>query len=75
MLDLESTSFDISSEATKAFQIPVIRTTKKLKSADVSGREILTEGVFTIPLGVSFGNHKSYIEKDHAFEVMKTSQD
>jgi len=75
MLDLESTSFDISSEATKAFQIPVIRTTKKLKSADVSGREILTKGVFTIPLGVSFGNHKSYIEKDHAFEEMKTSQD
>ena len=31
--------------------------------------------MFTIPSGLSFGNHHSYDEQDHAFEVMKTSLD
>jgi len=75
MLDLGSTSFVISPEATKAFKIPVIKRTKRVKSKDVTGREIKTEGLFTIPLGLSFGNHRSYDEKDHAFEVIKTSED
>jgi len=75
MLDLGSTSFVISPEAAKAFRIPVVKRTKKVASKDVTGREIRTEGLFTIPLGLSFGNHRSYDEKDHAFEVIKTSQD
>jgi len=75
MLDLESTSFVISPEAAKAFRIPVVKRTKTVKSADVTGREIETEELFTISLGLSFGSHRSYDEKDHAFEVMKTSQD
>jgi hypothetical protein len=34
-----------------------------------------TENMFTIPLGLSFGNHRSYDEEDHVFEVMKTAGD
>jgi hypothetical protein len=75
MLDLGSTSFVISPNAAKAFKIPVVRRTKKVRSNDVTGREINTEGLFTIPLGLFFGNHRSYDEKDHAFEVMETSSD
>jgi len=75
MIDLGSTSFVISPEAAKAFKIPVVKRTKKVRSNDVTGREIETEGLFTIPLGLSVGNHRSYDEKDHAFEVMKTSVD
>ena len=39
----------------------------------MNGQEIETEGLFAIPVGLSFGNHHSYNESDHAFEVMKTS--
>jgi hypothetical protein len=75
MLDLESTSFVISPNAAKAFKIPVVKRTKKVKSNDVTGREIDTKGFFMVPLGLSFGNHRSYNTEDHAFEVMKTSSD
>jgi hypothetical protein len=34
-----------------------------------------TEGLFTIALGVSCGNHRSYDQEDHAFEVAKTSKE
>jgi len=36
---------------------------------------IKTENLFTIPLGVSFGNHRMYDEQDHTFEVIKTTGD
>jgi len=75
MLNLGSTLFVISPEAAKAFRMPVVERTKTVKLADVTGREIETEELFTISLGLSFGNHRSYDKKDHAFEVMKTSQD
>jgi len=75
MLDFRSTLFVISSEAAHAFKMPVIKRTKKVKSADVTGRKINTKGLFRISLGLSFGNHRSYDENNHAFEVMKTSQD
>jgi hypothetical protein len=75
MLDLGSTSFVISPNAAKAFKIPVVKRTKKIRSNDVTGREIITEGLFTVPLGLSFGNHRSYDEEDHAFEVMDTCSD
>lgn len=39
------------------------------------GRSIPTDGLFTVPLGLSFGNHLTLDNKDHAFEVMKTSPD
>lgn len=75
MLDLGSTSFVISPNAAKAFKIPVVKRTKKVRSNNVTGREIDTEGLFTVPWGLSFGNHGSYDEEDHAFEVMKTCED
>jgi hypothetical protein len=75
ILDLESTSFVISPEAAKAFSTPVVKRPKLLKTGDVSGNSLKTENFSTDPLGLSFGNHRSYDEHDHAFEVIKTSQD
>ena len=63
MLDLGSTSIVISPEAAKTFKIPVVKRIKTVKSKDVTGREIETEGLFKISLGLSFGNHWSYNEK------------
>jgi hypothetical protein len=51
MLDLGSTSFVISLEATKAFKIPVIKRVIPARASDVRGSTITTEGLFTIPLG------------------------
>jgi len=75
ILDLGSTSFVISPEAAKAFAIPVISRPRPVKTGDVSGSQIKTEGLFPVPLGVSFGNHRSFNQEDHAFEVIKTSGD
>jgi len=75
ILDLGSTSFVISPNAAKAFKIPMVKRTNKVRSNNVMGREIPTEGLHTVPLGLSFRNHRTYDEKDHAFEVMKTSSD
>jgi len=75
MLDLGSTSFVISPEAAKAFSIPVVRRLNQVKTGDVSGTRLKTENLFTVPLGVSFGNHRTYDEQDHAFEVIKTTGD
>ena len=72
MLDLGSTSFVISPEAAKAFSIPVVKRLQPFKSGDVSGKKLETENLFTVPLGISFGNHRSYDDADHAFEVIKT---
>ena len=73
MLDLGSTSFVISPEAAKALSISVVERLKPIKTKDVSGSEIPTEGLFTVPLGLSFGNHRSFKEEDHAFKELKTS--
>jgi hypothetical protein len=75
MLDFGSTSFVISPNAAQAFKIPVVKRTKRVRSNDVTGRESITEGLFTVPIGLSFGNHWSYDEEDHAFEVMETCSD
>jgi len=75
MLDLGSTSFVISPNAAEALKIPVVNRAKKLRSNDITGREIETEGLFSVPLGLFFGNHRSYDGEDHAFEVMKTCND
>ena len=69
MLDL------ISPNAAKAFKIPVIRQTKKVKSNDVTRQEILMEGPYTDPFELFYGNHRSYDPGDNAFEVMTTSSD
>jgi len=75
MLDLGSTSFVISPEAAKAFSIPVVRRLNQVKTGDVSGSRLETENLFTVPVGVSFGNHRTYDQQDHAFEVIKTTGD
>jgi len=75
MLDLGSTSFVISPEASKAFSIPVVKRPRPIKSGDVSGNNLKIENLFTVPVGLSFGNHRSYNEEDHAFEVINTSGD
>jgi len=74
-LDLGSTSFVISPDAAKAFSIPVIQRPKPIKSGDVLEISLKTENLFTIPLGILFGNNWSYNEEDDAFEAIKTSGD
>jgi hypothetical protein len=66
MLDLGSTSLVISPEAAKVFRVPVVKRTIPGKASDVRGTKIITEGL-------SFRNHRTLDQNDHAFEVMKTS--
>jgi hypothetical protein len=75
MLDLGSTSFLMSPEAAKDYSIPVIKRTNLIKARDVSGNSLKTENLFTIPLGLSFSNDRTYIEEDHTFEVIKALGD
>jgi len=75
MLDLGSTSFVISPEVAKAFSIPVVVRSMPLRAGDVSGCQLKMEGLFAVPLGVLFGNHRSYDKEDHAFEIITTSGD
>jgi len=75
MLDLGSTSFVISPDVPKSLSIPVVKAPNPIITGDVSGTILKTENLFTVPLGVYFGNHRSYNEEDHACEVIKTSQD
>jgi hypothetical protein len=70
MLDLGSISLGISPHTAKAFKIPVVKRTNRVRSKDVTGREIVMAALYTVPLGLSFGNHRSYCPEDHAFEVM-----
>jgi len=75
MVDSGSTSFVILTEAAKAFSIPVVVRSMPLKAGDVSGCQLKMEGLIAVPLGVSFGNHRSYDKEDHAFEIITTSRD
>lgn len=75
MLDLGSTFFLISPEAAKAFSIPVVKRIKPIQTKDVLGKEISTKGLFTVPLGLSVGNHRSFDDEDHASEVLNISAD
>jgi len=75
MLDLGSISFVISLNAAKAFKIPGVKRLKRIQSEDVTGLQFVTEGLYTILLGLSFGNHQTFIEEVHAFEVMETLKD
>jgi len=75
MLDLGSISFVISPEATIAFFITVVTRAKPKRSKDVSESNLKTEELNAVSFAVSFGNHHSSEEKDHAFEVINTSKD
>jgi hypothetical protein len=55
------------------FKIAVVKRNIPKRSSYVGGRKINTEGLTTVHLGLSFGNHRSYDINDHAFEVMKMS--
>jgi len=57
LLDLGSTALVISPEAVNAFQVTVVTNTVPARASDVGGTSIITEGTFTIPVGLSFGNH------------------
>jgi len=72
MPNLGSNIFVISPNPAKTFKIPVINKTTKVKSKDVTGREIVAKGIYTIPSGSSFGKNHSYNSDDHAVEVMPT---
>jgi hypothetical protein len=74
ILHLGSTSFVISPNATKAFKIPV-SITKRVQYKDLTGREIVMDGLYMIPLRLFFGNRHSCDPEYQAFEVMKTSDD
>jgi len=73
MLDLGSTSFVILPEAAKAFQVTVVKRVLPARASDIGGTKITTDGLFTIPFGLSFGNHRTLDKKDHPFDVMKIS--
>jgi len=75
MLDWGSTSFVLSAQVAKVFSIPVVQRLWLVKSGDVSANDLKTENVSTVHVGISFGNHRSHDEEDHAFEVIKTSGD
>jgi len=65
MLDLGSTSFVISPQAAKAYKIPVVKREIPARASDVGGSRNITEGLFTTPVGLSFGNHTILDDKDH----------
>jgi hypothetical protein len=75
MLDLRSTSIVISTTMVNAFRITVMKYTETVQSKDVTGQKIITKGLDTVPLGLGFGNHRSYDPYDHAVTVMDTSKD
>jgi hypothetical protein len=71
MMDLGSTSLVISPEAANGIRVPVVKREIPARESDVGGTTITTEGLFTIPLGLSFENHRTS-DMDQAFEVIKT---
>jgi hypothetical protein len=75
MLALCCTSFVISPNTAMAFKIPVVRSTRKVQYNNVTGRDIVFEGLSKMLLGLFFGIHHSSHSEDLAFEVMKVSND
>lgn len=53
----------------------MLKRTKTVCCKDITGREIVTEGLCTVPLWLFSGNHRSYEEEDHAVKVLKTCSD
>ena len=70
MLDLGSTSFTISPETAKVFKIPVVRRKHAIGAKDFGGNKVNLPGLYTIPLGLAFGNHRSL----ETFEVVKMQE-
>ena len=59
ILDLGSTSFTISPQCAKVFKIPVVKRKKNINAKDFSGKSVGLPNVYTIPLGLAFGNHRT----------------
>jgi len=53
----------------------VVKRVIPARASDVGGTKITTEGLFTVPLRLSFSNHRTLDETDHAFKVIKTSSE
>jgi hypothetical protein len=71
MLDLGSTSFTISSECAKVFKILLVRRKQATGANDFGGNMVSLPGMYTIMLGLAFGNHQSL----ETFEVVKMQKD
>jgi hypothetical protein len=71
MLDLGSTSFTISPECAKAFKVLLVRRKHAIGAKDLGGNKVSLPGMYTIPLGLAFGNHRSL----ETFEVVKMQKD
>jgi transposase InsO family protein len=71
MLDLGSTSFTISPQCVKAFKVPVVRRKNSIKAKDFGGNSVKLPGMYTIPLSLAFGNHRSL----ETFEVVPMQQE
>jgi hypothetical protein len=67
MFDLGSISFTISLECTKIFKIPLVRRKHAIGANHFGRNKVRLPGMYTIPLGLAFGNHR-LIE---IFEVVK----
>jgi hypothetical protein len=75
MVHLGSTAFHIWPEAAKSFSIAVISRLRPVDCWDGSVTNLKTENLFTVPLGILFGNHQLYNNEDHPFELITTSGD
>jgi hypothetical protein len=75
MLDLGRTSFAISPEAAKGFPIPDVKWVIPGRASDFGCRKLNIAGLFSIPLVLSFGQHRILDEQDHTWEVIKTSSE
>jgi len=75
MLDPGYTSFIISPEAATVFKVRVVKGTTKVMSGDISGQEIITEGIYTKHRRITVANHRMYNLKDTSYRVIKTSPD
>jgi len=75
MLIQGCTSFILFLQAATAFKIPAVKRTRNIKMANVTELEIVMEGLFKIPLGISFDNNRSYDKENQAFKVMNTFGD
>jgi hypothetical protein len=71
MLDLGSTSFTISPECAKAFKIPLVWRKHTIRATDFGGNMVSLPGMYTVPLGLAFGIHRSL----ETFEVVKMQKD
>jgi hypothetical protein len=57
MLYVGSTSFTISPECAKVYKIPLVQRKHAIRAIDFGGNNVSLPGMYTIPLGLGFGNY------------------